>query len=50
MQDSSDQKPSESDTAQGSNAGENLDKMEVSTPAASPPPLMPPQTTLQILV
>lgn len=40
MQDSSDQKPSESDTATGSNLGDNPERMEISTPAASSPPLM----------
>jgi len=48
MQDSSEQKPSESDTAQGSNAGENMDKMEISTPAASSPPPIPISTSLPI--
>lgn len=38
MQDSSEQRPSESDTAAGSNTGDHQDKMDISTPAASSPP------------
>lgn len=41
MQESSDQKPSESDTAHGSHAGDQPDRMDINTPAASsPPPLL----------
>lgn len=38
MPDSSDHKPSESDTAADSNPGDRADQMEISTPAASSPP------------
>lgn len=41
LRDSSDQKPSESDTAKDSNIDDNPDKMELATPAASSPPQPP---------
>lgn len=38
MPDSSDHKPSESDTVAGSNLGDRADQMDITTPAASSPP------------
>ncbi|KAJ4583313.1 hypothetical protein HRR86_003708 [Exophiala dermatitidis] len=45
LQSSSDVKPNESDAAMDSNAGDQPDPMALSTPAASSPPPIPPQSS-----